>query len=180
MPMFHVQMSKVVVGLFERGRLSMFRIAVVCLGDADEYKLVVKSLAKQGFLVVVGVEISTAAVDRGKYLSRCSEAMQTIQTVLKQSRLDAIWIMAPMHEQRRCDELRAALSLLPLPIVFVADQSTQKILNLPRTQAGPHTGFEIQRAPLSRSERALKRALDISTSIVALVALSPVMLGAAI
>jgi undecaprenyl-phosphate galactose phosphotransferase/putative colanic acid biosynthesis UDP-glucose lipid carrier transferase len=75
----------------------------------------------------------------------------------------------------RCDFVRERLQVLPLPIFLLPDRSVGSILSLPSRELGSQIGIELQRAPLSDTELAAKRALDVVLATAALIALSPLL-----
>jgi Undecaprenyl-phosphate glucose phosphotransferase len=90
---------------------------------------------------------------------------------------DAEWILLALHwgnERLRslvCERLQA----LPLPVLLLPDQSISPLLSRPLRQLGSDFAVEIQRAPLSRPELALKRTLDLLLGGVVLVGLAPLL-----
>ena len=64
---------------------------------------------------------------------------------------------------------------LPIPVYLFADSEVERLLRRPKVEVGNFVGFELQRAPLSRADRAMKRLLDVSVAATALIVLSPLM-----
>ena len=75
----------------------------------------------------------------------------------------------------RRDFVRERLQVLPLPVFLLPDHFVGSILSLPRRQLGSQIGIELQRAPLSDTELAVKRALDVVLAASALIALLPLL-----
>jgi Undecaprenyl-phosphate glucose phosphotransferase len=72
------------------------------------------------------------------------------------------------------------LRVLPLPVTLVPFGTLAQLFQRARADIGDTVGIELQRAALSPAEQAVKRAVDIVFSLVALVGLSPLLLAAAI
>jgi exopolysaccharide biosynthesis polyprenyl glycosylphosphotransferase len=72
-------------------------------------------------------------------------------------------------------EFKQTLMQLPLPVYLFANDEYGQILNGRGMRVSAIPAFEIQRAPLSLFERAIKRSLDIAVSLVHLVLLSPLL-----
>lgn len=68
-----------------------------------------------------------------------------------------------------------ALRILPLPVRLVIDPFASEVARRPIQQIGDLVAIEMQRAPMSRSEVAIKRAIDIVVSGSALFLLSPLL-----
>jgi len=112
---------------------------------------------------------------------------QQIQSMLKQvamtSRhlaIDEIVIAASMHRLGVVTQFVEALRSLPLPVRFAVDGAYSEVISRPSHKLGCILSFQVQRHPLSLSERALKRVFDISVALIALIALAPTMLVTAV
>jgi Undecaprenyl-phosphate glucose phosphotransferase len=70
----------------------------------------------------------------------------------------------------------AELRVLPLPVRLIADATAREILRHPQRGLGGVISVELQRPPLTRGERAAKRAFDIAGAMVGLLVTAPVML----
>jgi len=90
---------------------------------------------------------------------------------------NAEWILLALHwgngrlRSLVCERLQA----LPLPVFLLPDQNISSILAHPPQQIGPEFTVEIQRAPLSSSELATKRILDLILGGALLVVLAPIL-----
>ena len=76
--------------------------------------------------------------------------------------------------------LARRLRVLPLPVTLVPFGTLAQLFQRSRADIGDTVGIELQRAALSPTEQAVKRAVDIVFSFVLLIGLSPVLLAAAI
>ena len=72
------------------------------------------------------------------------------------------------------------LRVLPLPVTLVPFGSLAQLFQRSRVDIGDTVGIELQRAALSPTEQAVKRAVDVVFSLLGLILLSPVLLLAAI
>jgi exopolysaccharide biosynthesis polyprenyl glycosylphosphotransferase len=64
-----------------------------------------------------------------------------------------------------------------LPVRLIADATASDILQSPQQKLCGAVRFELQRAPLTQSERAAKRGFDIAAATCGLLALAPVLLA---
>lgn len=71
--------------------------------------------------------------------------------------------------------VRHCLRALPLPALLLPDRSVRTILHLPMVEMGADFAVELQRAPLTFPEQAVKRAFDLIASAALLVLLSPLL-----
>ena len=84
-------------------------------------------------------------------------------------------VMGPGRDQH-IDSILTALRVLPLPVRLIPDQLTSRLLERSITQVGRIWTAELQRAPLTAPERAVKKAFDVAVASTALMLLSPLML----
>jgi Undecaprenyl-phosphate glucose phosphotransferase len=158
-----------------RRRISLRRVYVVGTWDNEQRSRIVDRFAAQGVEVVGISAIPSSKLGRSAFGSFCVQATAGVKAALASHPIDAVCIYLPWGDKRQIDEVRAALSPLPVPMVLLADSDAERNLNRPRHRFGEMVGFEIQRAPLSRADRFLKRALDVLVASMALVLLSPIL-----
>jgi undecaprenyl-phosphate galactose phosphotransferase/putative colanic acid biosynthesis UDP-glucose lipid carrier transferase len=75
----------------------------------------------------------------------------------------------------RYDFVRQSLRALPVPALLLPDQSARSILSQPTVEIGADFAIELQRAPLTALECAIKRAFDIVVAGAMLALLSPLL-----
>lgn len=86
------------------------------------------------------------------------------------------WSSRPLLETAR-EQLRAS----PLPVTLLPDHNIRSILGRRGIATGrPVVSLELQRAPLTSPERAVKRIVDIVLASIALALLSPIFFIAAL
>ena len=158
---------------FAKADLSLARIALVVAGDGTEVTILRKNLSDRGIDAVSCSVVSTFPQAFG---SSCRAAVADVRTALTRSKLDGIYLFLPWNERRLVEELAAAFGPMPIPIYLLADRDIEKLLNKPGVRLGDHHGFELQRPPLTRVDRASKRLLDIFVAALGLAVLSPLLL----
>ncbi|MEJ1157882.1 undecaprenyl-phosphate glucose phosphotransferase [Prosthecomicrobium sp. N25] len=163
-----------------RRELSLSRVHVVAVAEADRYHAMSGRLAELGIEPVGVTTIPTSKLGRPDFYRACVTAADDARRSLAQSGVDAVHVFVPWNNRRAFDELRAVLSTLPVPVLLFADDNAQHLLAHRRQTFGDLDAFEVQRAPLSFAERAVKRLLDIAVAGTALVLLSPLMLMTAL
>ncbi len=167
-------------GRFARGAMSHSRVAVVAIADPSGLDRIVRRLGEKGVEVMSVSAISPARVGRSGFLATCREAVCNVRTALAATRLDGIYLFLSWKDRRHIEEIKAALSPMPIPVFLFADTEVERLLRRPRVQVGEFVGFELQRAPLTRTDRAMKRLLDIAVASTGLLVLSPLMVMTAI
>ena len=76
---------------------------------------------------------------------------------------------------RRRDLISERLQILPVPVLLLPDEYVGGLLSQGFRQFGSELAVEVQRAPLSPTELAIKRALDLFMAGTILVAISPLL-----
>ena len=169
---------------FAQERLSHSRVAVIAVADEAEAAAIVDRLGRDGVevasLTVLPSTATTAsiALDGEREPEAC--ALDAVRTVLAAGRLDGVWVFAPPAERACIDALRQGLTRIPVACHLFSGPTIERMLDRPLLHAGHYVGLEMQRAPLSRLDRALKRGLDLVCASTALVLLSPLMVLTAI
>ncbi|BBF92862.1 undecaprenyl-phosphate glucose phosphotransferase [Blastochloris tepida] len=152
---------------------------VVVLGTDDEFAAGgSRNLMILGGLDVVGRVVLPRVGDAAGRQRQAAAVKQAIRHARK-ARAEAIVLALPWGDAAQLEFVRERLRASPLPVRLLPDSSMQSILR--HRNWGTHQSLlvEIQRAPLSTSEQAAKRILDIAVAVSALAALMPLMLAVA-
>jgi len=108
-----------------------------------------------------------------KIEGRLRPRLREIVRYVRHERVDEIILAIPWHQQSLIDEIESELRVLPLPIKLVPDAMTERLLRRPVFEMGQTKAIELQRAPLSATQRRLKRAMDQAFAALGLVVLLP-------
>lgn len=160
---------------FVRGTVSLRRVAVITLADVTAFDRIRRRLVAKGIEVVSSTAISPACIGKPSFLAMCRAAEGDVRAALASTKIDGIYLFVSWRERRHIEELQSALGPMPVPIYLFADRMTETLLQRPQLRVGPMRAFELQRAPLTRLDRAMKRTMDILVAGSALVLLSPLM-----
>ncbi len=157
------------------GRLSHSRVAVVAVADDSGLERIIDRLGHKGIEVAAATSISPTRIGRNGQSGAYRSVAGDVRAALATTRLDGIYLFVSWSDRRHIEELKAALSPMPVPIYLFADHEVGRLLERPQVRMGDLVGFELQRAPLSRFDQAMKRMLDITVASVGLVLLAPLM-----
>ncbi len=113
------------------------------------------------------------------------ERQQLIREVIRRVRetgADEIVLAIPWTLPELIHDTERALRVLPVPIKLVPDSSICRVLDRPVCELGPTKAVQLQRAPLSGAQRALKQGIDRVLAASGIVALLPLfaVIGAAV
>jgi Undecaprenyl-phosphate glucose phosphotransferase len=155
-------------------------VLVVRIGDdpdpgnaADRAR--VRELRDGGMRPVGWRAISTERPD-----GRIDEVIAFVDERFRLGQLNEVVLLAGHDALPQLDAVVERLRVVPVPVRFVLDPVTRKVMTRPLKKVGSLILAEYQRAPLSVGERFLKRSLDIAVSLSGLILLSPLFLIAAL
>jgi undecaprenyl-phosphate galactose phosphotransferase/putative colanic acid biosynthesis UDP-glucose lipid carrier transferase len=150
--------------------------AAVVIGDVNE----LDSLSGHDFLEF---GIAEAASFRLRFLAN-SPALAPIDRITviwaidaaRKLRVNELALMVPWECDVALDEILRLVRISPLPVRLYPDANARRVM---RRNANPaaavRAAVELQRAPLSWAERALKRTTDIVLAGLALLTLAPLL-----
>jgi Undecaprenyl-phosphate glucose phosphotransferase len=87
-----------------------------------------------------------------------------------------IFVCAGAIPNDRLSAIWRALSILPRAIFVVPDTLTASLVRCKPVSFGTHVAVEIRREPMDRTQRAVKRMMDVCVASIALAAASPFLL----
>jgi Undecaprenyl-phosphate glucose phosphotransferase len=100
-------------------------------------------------------------------------------TFVRGSDIEEILLVVPGRDTRELGQIVERLSILPIPVTWIAHGATAALVRHPWYELGPVMAVEVQRPPRSGFELALKRAVDIAGAACGLVLLAPLLAVAA-
>lgn len=161
--------------LVERGMIARRRVVVV--GTAEE----LVHLPGDDEIADFGYQrLASFVLDEGS--DEWSEAQDrpVISDVIRAARAmraDGIFVAVPWSELHRIRTIRAMLNPLPIAVQLLPDAVVVRVRRYRAVETGFARTFELQREPLTASERIVKRGFDLVFATVALVISSPVLLA---
>ncbi len=171
--LFHAVGARWLAHRFARGAMSVRRVAVVAVADETGLDRIGRRLAARGIEVVAMTAIAPTRVGHAGFVGAARIAVGNVRHALAARKLDAVYLFLSWRDRRHIEEMKAAMAHLPVPVFLFADSEIEWLLTRGREQVGDLVGFELQRAPLSRTDRALKRLLDLAVATTGLIVLSP-------
>ncbi len=165
----HLWLSAALKDALKRGTLAGDR--AVTIGDRETLiehspnSILQKSGAREIYRYLLP---PLSEFDYGEGLSLIDEAIHFTRS----NRVDCILLALQWSDERRRDLICERLQALPIPVRLLPDRHVESIFSRGR-ELGRELTIEIQRPPLSSSELALKRALDVVLASCLLVTLAP-------
>ncbi len=129
------------------------------------------------------LELHGFRIDRTYQLSADILPQELIEQVIEFARgseVEEIFVAADLRSWPEIPNLVRPLAGLPLPLTFLPGEDSAALFTMTSRQFGSLVGVEFQRAPLSLSERVVKRLLDIVLGVSGIVLLTPMLVILAI
>jgi Undecaprenyl-phosphate glucose phosphotransferase len=107
-----------------------------------------------------------------------SSNIQTLDLVanfIRRNNTAEILLALPWSDTARIEMIRDQIKMLPVSAKLLPDMQIRALTNYASSGHQRVISLEIQRAPLSTTERIVKRAIDISIGLLALVVFMPIM-----
>ena len=162
--------------LIARGAISGRRVVII----GEEFEL--EQLSASSLLMDFGLkELTRISFGPGSKLEALSNdelmKLDYATDVARQQGAEELVIAFDWRRTQLIEKIEERLRISPLPVRLLADRVVRSVLGHPNfSSIGPIPSVELQRAPLSRSERLLKRACDMLLATTALVLSAPLML----
>ncbi|GAC1413035.1 MAG: undecaprenyl-phosphate glucose phosphotransferase [Burkholderiaceae bacterium] len=152
------------------------RSDVALIGDYHE----VASLDPQDLFAFFGAaEVNRFTLSReDNHLERNSNDVRTLNSVanfVRSSDCSEGLLVFPSGDAGRIEFVREHLKTLPVAVRLLPDMRVRSLTNYSSSARQRVLAIEIQRAPLTASERAVKRSMDVVLASIALLFFLPVM-----
>jgi Undecaprenyl-phosphate glucose phosphotransferase len=165
-------LSQIISRALAQGRLNGRAIILIREDDAGSarHKL---DYTRFGYHVVKSVIVPPLSERSNTDTDWSACARQVVEHV-RRSKIDEVHIALDWRRWEAVRALVTELQLTPVPVRLLPDATMLEVLRHPHVKLASDTAFELKPAPLSRRERAQKRAFDLVISAVALVFCIPV------
>ena len=108
------------------------------------------------------------------------EVIDNVISICRSADVEEVMLFVDPERMSNVRWVARRLRVLPLPVTLVPFGTLAQLFQRSRADIGDTVAIELQRAALSPTEQAVKRAIDIVFSLFGLIVLSPLLLGAAI
>jgi Undecaprenyl-phosphate glucose phosphotransferase len=159
-----------------RGRFRGCKGILICMHECAEAARIAHGRTRD-------LELHGFRIDRTYQLSADISPQELIERVVEFARgseVEEIFIAADLRRWPEIPSLVRPLAELPLPLTFLPDEDSASLFTMTSRQFGSLVGVEFQRAPLSLSERVVKRLVDIVLGVSGIVLLMPMLVIIAI
>jgi Undecaprenyl-phosphate glucose phosphotransferase len=133
-------------------------------------------LARHGFRPIRIFEISKIEMEAMGICSTLIDKLSELILLAQNHNIKDVYLLIGWHNRRVIEGIVQILTILPISIHLIPDDNTARFLGNPVTNIGATWATELAREPLTFTERATKRCLDLVLASLALVILWPLML----
>jgi len=154
------------------GALIHTRLVIVTDTDHSRQGELTAALERYGYAVSCIFSVSPASSKVGE-MSDYVPGIRDVVRYVRQKSIDEIIVAVSWTRQDLISAIAAELRVLPIPVKLVPDPVASRFLERPIFDLGATKAVELQRSPLSMSQRALKHAIDEVIATLGLLVLMP-------
>src|ERR1700723_1689801 len=146
-------------------------VSVACEQSVPQFT---ENLTRHGYHAVAHFHISDGEAGAG------GDVIESIISLCRTSDVQEVMLFVDPEHMSNVRWIARRLRVLPLPVTLVPFGTLALLFQRARYDIGDTVAIELQRAALSPTEQAAKRAIDIILSLVGLIILSPILLVTAL
>ena len=154
------------------GALKPNRVIVVGLAEELADNDALSALERYGYAVVRAFSLPVNE-DRTFDEKELKARLREVTNYVRETSVEEIIVAVPWNSTDLLFEIENELRVLPVPVKLVPDTITGRVLDRPLFELGPTKAVQLQRAPLSATQRNLKEGVDRILAAMALVLLIP-------
>lgn len=129
-----------------------------------------------GYRPIKTYELSSSESDAEGATKSLNKKMQEIVATCQSEAVDYVFLLMKWNRPRFIDNIMRMLRVLPMPVHLLPDENVGRLLAARAGNIGTTFTIELQRAPLTKAEQALKRAFDATAAATMIVLISPLLL----
>jgi Undecaprenyl-phosphate glucose phosphotransferase len=172
--------ARVLTNIIASGSLGGRRIALLISADTSQPQHEIeKELQRYGYAVPRIFKLGYAESD-ASHRAKAVEGVREILRYVRNRQVDEIIVALPWSNAALIDNVASELRALPTPVKLMPDPIVARFLEHPIVDLGPAKVIELQRAPLTNMQRALKRTMDVVMATLGMIVLAPLFVLIAI
>ena len=135
-----------------------------------------RELKRCGYRPVRTFEFESASVSSFGVSDWLSASIKEIVDVTRQEKIGCVFLLLSWEDRRSIERLTELLRALSIPVYLLPDRNVAHFLGGRLVNIGTAWTAEIKRAPLTSTEQACKRMIDLLIASAVLMTLTPIML----
>ncbi|MGA7800702.1 MAG: undecaprenyl-phosphate glucose phosphotransferase [Gammaproteobacteria bacterium] len=173
--------SRILVGrnlkrALANGAFAEQRVVLITENGQEASSRALAELRHCGYRPVRTFGLSATEVDAAGATKSIDKKMREIITTCQNDSIDYVFLLTKWNRPRLIENIVRMLRVLPTPVHLLPDENVGAFLAARQANIGTTLTVELQRAPLTKAERRLKRVFDTICATILLVLLSPVLL----
>ncbi|MEJ0027257.1 MAG: exopolysaccharide biosynthesis polyprenyl glycosylphosphotransferase [Rhizomicrobium sp.] len=136
-------------------------------------------LAQRGCMNIRAIEFDDACTG-APWAGERRRLLQKVFEVARSAAPGEIYVVAGRLPFDAAASLMSGLRLLPRAVYFVPDEQISALLQNSVNGLGGIVTLEMQKSPLTKTERGIKRAMDVTIAAIALLFTAPLLAAAAV
>lgn len=137
-------------------------------------------LQRHGYVPVSTYYLSEAEIASSGACASLRGKLSDLIDLARSEKVEGVYLLVGWHHHRSIDTILDALNVLPLPVHLIPDEYAARFSKYPLLEIGNTWTLEVRRPPLTLSELAAKRSMDILGAGVGLFILLPLLVFTAI
>ena len=140
---------------------------------------IVEELTRCGYKPVRTFEFASGRLLPASASSWLNKSIDEIIEISRKESIECLFLLISWEHRASIEQMMELLRVLSIPIYLLPDSNVAQLLGNRIVNVGTTWTAELKRAPLTTTEQACKRVLDILIASVVLVLLAPLMAVAA-
>jgi len=133
-----------------------------------------------GYQPVRTYELSSSEIEAAGATKSLNRKMREVIATCQSDNIDYVFLLTNWDKPQLIDNIMQMLRVLPIPVHLLPDEHVGALLTARPGNIGTTLTIELQRAPLTKGEQALKRAFDAASAAILLFLLMPLMMLTAV
>lgn len=173
-------MNALVSRVIATGAIPGPTVAIIAEAGRADLNEVVAKLRRSGYAISRSFLISMTEPPDQAFVEAAQRASQALVRHVRRERVDEIIVVARWGCVVAMQPALTLLNAVPIPVKLLPDRDIAAFFDKSTCEIGPERAVVLKQTPLTLDQRATKRAFDILFATLALTALLPVLIVAAI
>jgi undecaprenyl-phosphate galactose phosphotransferase/putative colanic acid biosynthesis UDP-glucose lipid carrier transferase len=160
----------------EDGAFARQKVVLITERGQQSTSHALAELCQCGYLPIRIFELTEAEAEATGVTKSLNQKIQDIISASQIQAADYVFLLLKWDRPQLINNLIRMLRALPIPVHLLPDENVATFLKARTGNIGTTYTVELQRAPLTRTERRLKRGFDLVVATAMFVLLAPLML----
>jgi Undecaprenyl-phosphate glucose phosphotransferase len=161
---------------FAKGAFAERNVVIIADDAGFESSQLIRQLRSYGYRPVGLLHIDSNEINQNGIRESVAAPLNRLLQATRSVPVDAIFLLVDWNKRRCIEELSFFTRVLPLPVHLLPDENVLQFLIRPGIQIGGAFTAELKRAPLTKTEQALKRAIDVVVALIGVLMFAPLLL----